>query len=51
MTIRQGVSEDLANVTSLLREARLPAADLGDSHMVNFLVAVDDESPVGIIGL
>jgi amino-acid N-acetyltransferase len=49
--IRPGVSEDFATVTSWLRAAELPAADIDEAHMSNFLVAVIDDAPAGIVGL
>ena len=51
MIIRSGTSEDFTTVTSWLRAAELPVADLGETHMTDFLVAVVDDAPVGMVGL
>lgn len=51
MIIRPGASEDFATVTAWLRAAELPAADIDEAHMTNFLVAVIDDAPAGIVGL
>lgn len=51
MIVRPGISEDIGVVTSWLDAAGLPTADLTDAHMTNFLVAADNNTPVGMIGL
>jgi amino-acid N-acetyltransferase len=49
--VRPGIPEDLGVVTAWLDAAGLPTADLTETHMVNFLVATDNKTPVGMIGL
>lgn len=49
--IRPGMAEDFATVTAWLDAAGLPTADLTEAHMDDFLVAVADDSPVGMVGL
>jgi N-acetylglutamate synthase-like GNAT family acetyltransferase len=51
MTIRPGVPADLATVQAWLVDAGLPVADLTPDHMNDFLVAVVDAGPAGMIGL
>ena len=51
MIVRPGASQDLAILTEWLEAAGLPTADLTGAHMQDFLVAVDDETPLGMIGL
>ena len=51
MIVRPGTGEDLAVVTAWLDAAGLPTADLTAAHMENFLVAVGNETPVGMVGL
>lgn len=50
-TIRQAVASDLAETTSWLVDAGLPAEDLTADHMQQFLVALRADRPVGMIGL
>jgi len=47
----QGIAADLAIVQTWLVDAGLPIADLTPDHMYEFLVAVVDAGPAGIIGL
>jgi amino-acid N-acetyltransferase len=51
VTIRPGIAADLAVVQAWLVDAGLPTADLTSDHMSDFLVAVVDSGPVGMIGL
>jgi len=51
VTIRPGTAADLAIVQTWLVNAGLPIADLTPDHMNDFLVAVVDAGPAGIIGL
>ena len=51
MIIRPAIREDIGTVTGWLVSAGLPTADLTDAHMEHFLVAVINNSPVGMIGL
>jgi amino-acid N-acetyltransferase len=51
VTIRPGIAADLAIVQTWLVDAGLPIADLTPDHMNDFLVAVVDAGPAGIIGL
>jgi amino-acid N-acetyltransferase len=51
MIIRPGTASDFATVTAWLHAAGLPTADLEETHMQNFLVAVAGEAPVGMVGL
>ena len=51
MTIRPGIVADLAIVQAWLVDAGLPVADLTPDHMNDFLVAVVDAGPAGMIGL
>ena len=51
MTIRLGVAADLPVIQGWLADAGLPIADLTPDHMNNFLVAVVNAQPAGMIGL
>ena len=51
MIIRPGVAADFAIVEGWLRDAALPVEDLTPDHMNDFLVAVVDTRPAGMIGL
>jgi amino-acid N-acetyltransferase len=51
ITIRQAMAADLAAAQSWLSGSGLPIGDLTPQHMQNFLVAVTDATPVGMIGL
>ncbi len=51
MIIRPGIAADLAIVKRWLADAGLPAEDLTLDHMDDFLVAMSDAGPAGMIGL
>ncbi len=51
MIVRPGKADDLAVVTDWLDAAGLPTADLTEAHMEAFLVAVDNSTRVGMVGL
>jgi len=51
MIIRPATSEDFESARAWLVAAGLPTADLSDTQMEHFLVAVNEDTPVGIIGL
>jgi len=49
--LRQAQPEDWPEIQALLSESGLPTEDLGPRRLDGFLVAVDGEEIVGIIGL
>jgi amino-acid N-acetyltransferase len=49
--IRPAVAADLAIATHWLQGAGLPIADLTPKHMRGFLLAVQRQNPVGMVGL
>jgi amino-acid N-acetyltransferase len=49
--IRSAIESDLIAATAWLSAAGLPAADLTADHMQQFLVALVEGRPVGMIGL
>jgi amino-acid N-acetyltransferase len=49
--IRGACSQDFEMATAWLVAAGLPTADLSDAQMEHFLVAVSDDTPIGMIGL
>jgi len=49
--IRSAIATDLDVARAWLSDAGLPTADLTPEHMKSFLVAVADDTPVGMIGL
>lgn len=49
--IRQATAGDLAVAKAWLAAAGLPTADLSAAHMSDFLVAMEADRPVGMIGL
>jgi amino-acid N-acetyltransferase len=51
MIIRRGRAQDLGAVSSWLRAAGLPTADLTAAHLEDFLVAEEGGTPVGTVGL
>lgn len=51
ITIRRATGADLAAAQAWLADAGLPIDDLTPGHMQGFLVAADNEVPVGMIGL
>ena len=51
MITRQAVASDLIVAQSWLSDAGLPVEDLTADHMQNFLLALADESSVGMIGI
>ena len=51
MTIRPATAQDFEVAKAWLVAAGLPTADLSESQMEHFLVAVTDGTPVGMIGL
>ncbi len=51
LAIRAGQASDLAVASSWLDAAGLPTDDLTVAHMQDFLVALIDEQPAGMIGL
>ena len=50
MAIRPATDADLSAARSWLAAAGLPVDDLTADHMQNFLVALADDRPVGVIG-
>lgn len=49
--LRQALPADWDKVRHLLTKSELPVEDLGPDRLGNFLVAVDGENIVGLIGL
>jgi amino-acid N-acetyltransferase len=51
MTIRPARSEDLGPIQKLLRSCDLPHEDLTPAHLEHFLVAREEETLRGVVGL
>ena len=51
ITIRQATALDLAAAQSWLADAGLPSEDLTEKHMNKFLLAMEGDMPVGMIGM
>ena len=51
LVIRPGQPPDLQRLRSWLADSGLPTEDLTRNHMNDFLVALLDQQPVGMIGL
>lgn len=51
INIRPAAASDFETAKSWLSAARLPSADLTTAHLSDFLVAVTDGAPIGMVGL
>jgi amino-acid N-acetyltransferase len=51
VTIRSAGSEDLPQVLALLRQANLPTDGVSAAALADFLIAENEGTPIGVVGL